>query len=216
MVGGDGAGGEAMTEQRSPEWFAKRAGAFTASRMADLMARTKTGPSASRKNMITTLAVERLTGQCVETYTNGAMQRGIELEQEALDAYGFECGVAVESVDYVDHPVLPRVGCSPDGLVGDDGLVEVKCPAAMAKHLEALQSGAHATEYRWQLQHQLFVTGREWVDAVSYDPRYPSGLQLAIKRVFKDAEDQIALAEEIAKADVEIEALVDALRKLAA
>lgn len=203
-------------EQRTPEWFAVRAGAFTASRMADLMARTKTGPSASRKNMITTLAVERLTGQCVETYTNGAMQRGVELEQEALDAYAFERGVAVVSQAFIKHPTLERVGCSPDGLINDDGLVEVKCPAAMAKHLDALQSGAHATEYRWQLQHQLFVTGREWVDAVSYDPRFPSGLQLAIKRVFKDAEDQEALAEEIAKADAEIEAIVDALRKLAA
>lgn len=178
------------------------------------MARTKTGPSASRKNMITLLAVERLTGQCVETYTNGAMQRGVELEQEALDAYGFECGVAVESVDYADHPILPRVGCSPDGLVGNDGLVEVKCPSAMAKHLDALQAGAHADEYRWQLQHQLFVTGREWVDAVSYDPRFPVGLQLAIKRVFADAEDHEALRAEISKADAEIEAIVSSLRAL--
>ncbi|MCK5745975.1 MAG: YqaJ viral recombinase family protein, partial [Oricola sp.] len=116
-------------EQRSPEWFAKRAGCFTASRMSDLMARTKTGPAASRKNMITTLAVERLTGSCVETYQNGAMLRGIELEQEGLDAYSFECGVAVIAADYLEHPELPRVGCSPDGLVNDDGMVEMKCPA---------------------------------------------------------------------------------------
>lgn len=203
-----------MSEQRSPEWFAKRAGCFTASRMADLMARTKTGPSASRKNMITLLAVERLTGQCVETYTNGAMQRGVELEQEALDAYAFECGAAVQSVDYVEHPALPRVGCSPDGLVSNDGLVEVKCPSAMAKHLDALQAGAHADEYRWQLQHQLFVTGREWVDAVSYDPRFPAGLQLAIKRVFANAEDHEALRAEISKADAEIESIVATLRAL--
>lgn len=203
-----------MSEQRSPEWFARRAGCFTASRMADLMARTKTGPSASRKNMITLLAVERLTGQCVETYTNGAMQRGVELEQEALDAYAFECGVAVEPVDYVDHPTLPRVGCSPDGLVGPSGLVEVKCPSAMGKHLDALQTGAHADEYRWQLQHQLLVTGREWVDAASYDPRWPAGLQLAVRRIFANAEDHEALKEEIAKADAEIDAIVSSLRAL--
>lgn len=205
-----------MVEQGSPEWMAMRAGNFTASRMADLMARTKTGPSASRKNMITTLAVERLTGQCVETYTNAAMERGKALEQEALDAYAFERGVAVEPVAYVEHATLPRTGCSPDGLVNHDGLVEVKCPAAMAKHMEALTSAAHAEEYRWQLQHQLLVTGREWVDAVSYDPRWPSGLQLAIKRVFRNAEDIEALTAEIAKADAEIETLVRSLRSLAA
>lgn len=203
-----------MTEQRSTEWFAKRAGCFTASRMADLMARTKTGPSASRKNMITQLAIERLTGQCVETYSNAAMQRGVELEQEALDAYAFETCAAVEPVDFVEHFSLARVGCSPDGLVGDDGLVEVKCPSAMAKHLDALQSGAHAVEYRWQLQHQLFVTDRQWVDVVSYDPRYPAGLQLAIKRVFPNAEDQEAIKAEIHAADAEIEAIVSALREL--
>lgn len=203
-----------MLEQRTPEWFAARAGAFTASRMADLMAKTKSGPSASRKNMITTLAVERITGTCVETYTNAAMQRGVDLEREALDAYAFETGVAVISEAFIKHPTISRVGCSPDGLVNDDGLVEIKCPSAMAKHLEALTNGSHAVEYRWQLQHQLFVTGREWVDAVSYDPRFPSGLQLAVKRIFKDAEDQEAIAAEIAAADSEIEAIVAALKEI--
>lgn len=203
-----------MTEQRTPEWFAKRAGAFTASRMAALMARTKSGPAASRKNMIATLAVERLTGECVETFTNDAMRRGIELEAEALDAYSFEFGVAVRAIDYLDHPSLEKVGCSPDGLIGNDGMVEIKCPASMAKHLDALRSAQHAKEYRWQLQHQLFVSGREWVDAASYDPRFPPGLQLAVKRVFKDAEDHQELAAEIAKSAVEIEQIVNELSEL--
>lgn len=203
-----------MMEQRTDEWLAERAGNFTASRMGDLMARTKTGPSASRKNMITTLAIERLTGKCVDSFVNGAMQRGVELEQEALDAYSFELGVAVESVAYIKHPAIARAGCSPDGLIGEDGMVEVKCPAAMGKHLDALQKGQHAKEYRWQLQHQLFVSGREWVDATSYDPRFPQGLQLAIKRVFKDAEDHAAIEEEIGKADAEIERIVADLRSL--
>lgn len=203
-----------MLEQRTPEWLAARAGNFTASRVGDIMAKTKTGPAASRKNMITTLAVERLTGSCVETYTNFAMQRGVELEQEGLDAYSFEFGVAVEPAAYLVHPKIPRVGCSPDGLIGDDGMVELKCPAAMGKHLDALRTGAHAKEYRWQAQHQLFVSGREWVDMVSYDPRFPDGLQLAIKRVFKNAEDQEELAAEISKADAEIEQIVTELRAL--
>lgn len=203
-----------MLDQRSPEWFAARAGAFTASRMGDLMARTKSGPAASRKNMITTLAVERLTGECVETYTNAAMQRGVDLEQEAIDAYSFEVGVAVTPLAYMDHPSIPRCGCSPDGLIGDDGMLEVKCPAAMGKHLDALRNASHATEYRWQLQHQLFVSGRDWVDAVSFDPRFPRGLQLAIKRVYADAEDHEAIKAEIAKADAEIEQIVGELRRL--
>jgi putative phage-type endonuclease len=199
--------------QGDAEWLAVRCGAFTASRMADLMAKTKSGPSTSRANMIATLAIERLTGQPVETYTNAAMQRGTEMEQEARDAYAFLREVTVESVAYVKHPTLPNVGCSPDGLIADDGLLEIKCPAAMAKHLYALRSGDHAREYRWQLQHQLFVTGRAWVDATSYDPRYPQNLQLAIVRVLPDEDDFMSLELEIAKAEREVSALVDELRQ---
>lgn len=160
---------KANAAQESADWMTARAGAFTASRSADLMARTKSGPSASRGNLLALLAVERLTGQCVETYTNGAMQRGIELEAEARDAYSFTNGVAVDECGFVPCESIIRCGCSPDGLIGDDGLLEIKCPASMAKHLDALRIGAHAHEYRWQLQHQLMVTGRQWVDAVSYD-----------------------------------------------
>ena len=201
-------------EQRDEAWFAARAGVITASRVADLMARTKSGVSAKRSNMIATLTAERLAGQCVETFANDAMRRGTELEPEALNAYAFECDVTVESVAFVLHETIANTGCSPDGLVGDDGLVEVKCPSAMDKHLKALKAGAHAVEYRWQLQHQLFITGREWVDAVSYDPRWPQGLQLAIKRVFVNAEDQEALKEEIARSNAEIDAGVEELRRL--
>ena len=171
--------------QRDDNWFRARAGKFTGSRFSELMAKTNNGPSASRKNLITRLAIERLIGTCVETYSNFAMQRGIELEPEAIKAYEDENLVAVERVDFVDHPDFDFIGCSPDGFVGDDGLVEVKCPVAEAKHYEALRFGAHAVEYKWQLQGQLWVTDRAWVDAVSYDPRF-SGLELAITRVERD------------------------------
>ena len=179
---------------------------------SDLMARTKSGPSASRGNLIALLAVERLTGQPVETYRNAAMDRGIELEAEACAAYSFSHGVAVDEVGYVPHPSIQHCGCSPDGLIGDDGLLEIKCPASMAKHLDALRSGAHAVEYRWQLQHQLFVTGRQWVDAVSYDPRYPEHLQLAVVRVTRDETAIADIKAEIAKADAEVEAIVNELK----
>ena len=203
------------TEQRTEEWFRMRAGAFTSSRAADLMAKLKSGkPAATRSNLITTLAVERLTGDCVETFQNEAMRRGIELEPEARDAYVIETGNAVDEIAFIAHPTIERCGCSPDGLIGDDGMLELKCPAAMAKHLDALQRGAHATEYRWQIQFQLFVSGREWCDAVSYDPRFPIGLQLATKRVEKNAEDHEQIAAEIATANAEIETIVNNLNTL--
>jgi len=205
---------KANAAQEGADWLLSRAGKFTASRASDLMAKTKTGPSASRGNLIALLAVERLTGQCVETYQNAAMQRGIETEAEARDAYSFAKGVAVDEAGFIACDQLPNTGCSPDGLVGDDGLVEIKCPASMAKHLDALRSGAHAVEYHWQLQHQLMVTGRQWVDAASYDPRFPEHLQLAVTRVTRDEAAIAELTAEIIKADAEVSALVDELNNL--
>ena len=205
---------KANASQESADWMAARAGAFTASRASDLMARTKSGPSASRGNLLALLAVERLTGQCVETYRNAAMDRGIELEAEARDMYAFERGVAVAEVGFVVCESIICCGCSPDGLIGDDGLLEIKCPASMAKHLDALRTGAHAKEYRWQLQHQLMVTGREWVDAASYDPRFPDGLQLAVTRVTRDEAAIKELVQEIIEANAEVDAMVRELNNM--
>lgn len=199
--------------QESQDWMLARCGMFTASRASDLMARTKTGPGASRGNLLALLAVERLTGHPVETYQNDAMRRGTELEAEARDAYSFATGYAVEESGFVRHAALPSTGCSPDGLIEDDGLVELKCPASMVKHLDALRTGAHAAEYRWQLQHQLLVTGRQWVDAVSYDPRFPEHLQLAVIRVGRDESAIAELSEAIKVADAEVEAIVNELRR---
>lgn len=201
-------------EQGSPEWFAARAGKITASRVKPLLAKTRSGWSTSRKNMITQLAIERLTGEIEDTYTNAAMQRGIDMEPEARTAYVFETGQLVTEEGICVHPDMPFATCSPDGLVGDAGLVEIKCPSAMAKHFEALQSGSHAKEYHWQLHHQIFVTGREWVDAVSYDPRFPDGLRLAIKRVHRDAEVIEELKAEILTVEQEITKVVDTLRAM--
>lgn len=205
---------KANVAQEGADWLLSRAGKFTASRASDLMAKTKTGPSASRGNLLALLAIERLTGQPVETYQNAAMQRGIDTEAEARDAYSLARGVAVDEVGFVACADLPDTGCSPDGLVGDEGLVEIKCPASMAKHLDALRCGAHAVEYRWQLQHQLMVTGRQWVDATSYDPRFPEHLQLAITRVVRDEAAIAELRAEIIKADAEVTALVDELNNM--
>lgn len=207
---------KANAAQETDAWLHARAGAFTASRAADLMAKTRSGPSASRANLLTLLAVERITGQCVETYQNAAMARGQELEAEARDAYMFATGNVVEECGYVAHPKIKHVGCSPDGAIGADGLLEIKCPASMQKHLEALLRGAHTIEYRWQLQHQMMVTGRAWVDAVSYDPRFPEKLQLAITRVPRDPAAIKELLTEIARAEIEVQEIVNQLEAKAA
>jgi hypothetical protein len=189
--------------QRDEQWFIDRAGRFTGSRFADLMAKTKSGPSASRKNLITRLAIERLIGNCLETYSNAAMQRGIELEPFAIQAYENDQLFVVDRVDFLFHPTLDYVGVSPDGLVGDAGMVEIKCPSAEAKHYEALRYGNHVQEYWWQLQGQLWVSGREWVDAVSYDPRFP-GLELAIVKVERDEKAIANLEAECIAANDEV------------
>lgn len=204
-------------QQRSDDWFRARAGKLTASRFADVMNVLKDGsPGANRRQLVTLLAVERLTGECVETFQNDAMRRGTELEPAARAAYEAHTGELVEEVGFVPHPALAYVGVSPDGLLGDDGLVELKCPANMAKHLDALRSDDHAKEYRWQLQGQLWVTGRAWVDAVSFDPRFPPHLQLAICRVQRDEAAIAQLATECEKANTEIETILHDLKKEAA
>lgn len=200
-------------EQRSNEWFAARAGKFTGSRFADLMAVTRSGPSTSRANLLATLACERISGTCVETYSNAAMQRGVELEAEARSAYETHVGEIVDEAAFVLHPTLAFVGVSPDGLVGSDGLVEIKCPAAMAKHLAAINAGSHAAEYRWQVQGQLWVTDRRWCDVVSYDPRWPDELRLAITRVERDEAAIAQLEAACIAGNAEVEAIVDQLQQ---
>lgn len=199
-------------EQGSIEWLALRAGKFTGSRFADLMATTRSGPSSSRANLIVTLALEILTGEPEQTYQNDAMRRGTELEPFARGAYEAHTGELVEQVAFVTHPTMPYVGVSPDGLLGSDGLIEIKCPASQAKHLAALRDGSHAAEYRWQIQGQLWVTGRQWCDAVSYDPRFPEGFQLAIHRVERDEKSIKDLQDACIAGHVEVQAIVAELR----
>jgi putative phage-type endonuclease len=194
------------------EWLALRAGKFSGSRFGDLMAKTRSGPSASRANLIATLAVERITGTCVETYQNAAMARGNELEPEARAAYEIATDATVNQVAWIQHPTMAQVGCSPDGIiVGAPGMLEIKCPSSMAKHLDAIRNNGHVAEYWWQLQGQLFVSGMDWVDAVSYDPRWPSGLDLVIARVERDEKAIAELEAACIAADAEVCALVEEL-----
>ncbi len=171
--------------QCSEEWFAIRLGKVTASKIADLMAKTKTGYSASRANYMAQIIVERLTGQKQESFTNAAMQWGTDNEPQARAAYELETGLAVKEVGFVDHPTIKMSGASPDGLIGDDGQLEIKCPNT-ATHIDFLLTGDIEGKYIKQMQWQMACTGRSWCDFVSFDPRLPVNLQLKIVRVIRD------------------------------
>lgn len=173
--------------QRSDEWFAARLGKVTASRINDVMACLKNGDeAATRRNYKTQLLVERLTGKPSESYTNQSMQWGIDNEEQARLTYGFMTGVDIEEVGFIDHPSIGMTGASPDGLVGTDGLIEIKCPNT-STHIEYIQNVLVPSEYVNQMQWQLECTGRKWCDFVSYDPRLPVKLQLFIIRYEYDA-----------------------------
>ena len=172
-------------EQRSEEWFQARLGKVTASRIADLMARTKSGYSTSRANYMAELIAERLTGKKGDSYQNAAMQWGTEQEPAARAAYETLKGVLVEEVGFVPHPIIPNAGASPDGLVNDDGLVEIKAPFT-ATHLDFLTTGDVPEKYILQMQWQMACTGRRWCDYVSFDPRLPERMAIHMFRVFRD------------------------------
>lgn len=171
--------------QGSPEWFAIRCGKVTASKMADMTAKTKSGWGASRGNYMAQLIVERLTGKPVETYSNAAMQWGTETEPQARAAYCFMHDAEVVEVGFVAHPTIADSGASPDGLIGDDGMIEIKCPNT-ATHIETLLGEAVEGKYIKQMQWQMACTGRKWCDFASFDPRLPAELQLKVIRVNRD------------------------------
>lgn len=176
-----------MNLQGSPEWFAERCGKVTASRVSDLMAKTKSSWGASRANYMAELIAERLTGQVAESYTNAAMQWGQEHEQQARDAYSFYTGQDVGQAGFVPHPTIDEFGASPDGIASEDGLVEVKCPNT-ATHIETLIAGKIPEKYQTQMQSQMSCTGHQWVDYVSFDPRLPERLRLFTKRLLRSPE----------------------------
>lgn len=198
--------------QGSPEWHALRLGKVTASRIADVVAKTKTGPSASRKNYMAELLLERLTGQVAGGYTNAAMQWGIDTEPQARLAYEFHRDVDVQTIGFVLHPAISDSGASPDGLVGDDGLVEIKCPQP-STHMETLASGTVSNKYLLQMQWQMACTGRQWCDFVSFDPRFPAHMQFYVQRVERDEKCIQELEAEVTSFLTELQEMSDRLRE---
>jgi hypothetical protein len=176
-------------EQRSAEWFAARLGRLTGSRAADMLATIKSGEAAARRDLRVQLVCERLTGQAQEEpFINAAMQRGIECEPLAFAAYEAVTGALVQRSGFLSH-TEHMAGCSLDGHVGDfEGLLEVKCPKSTT-HLRYLRGGVVPSDYWPQIAHNMWVTGAQWADFVSFDDRFPPELQLFIVRVERKASD---------------------------
>lgn len=179
--------------QRSPEWFAARCGKVTASRLYDVMTRTKSGYAASRQNYMAELICQRLTGKPEEGFTNAAMMRGTELEPVAREMYALnEFDAVISEVGLIDHPTIAGFAASPDELVNDDGLIEIKCPNTWT-HLQTLKTGVPKRQYLLQMHAQMMCTGRKWCDFVSFDDRLPPELAYFKTRINFDE----VLAEEI-------------------
>jgi putative phage-type endonuclease len=171
--------------QGTPEWNAARLGKVTASRVSDVIARTRSGWGASRDNYMAQLIAERLTGAVQVTFTNSAMQWGTETEPQARTAYEFYQDIEVAEVGFVCHPAIQMAGASPDGIAGADGLIEIKCPNT-ATHIDTLLGGTVPEKYVVQMLWQMACAERAWCDFVSYDPRMPEEMRLFVCRVLRD------------------------------
>ena len=205
-----------MSEQRTPEWFAERLGKITASRIADVVGKTKSGSyGAARKNYMAELLCQRLTGQQEEKFTSAAMQHGTDTEPAARAMYMLETGTDVTETGFIPHPTIAMSGASPDGLVGEDGLIEIKCPNT-ATHLEFLQSRKPKHEYLLQMQWQMACTGRQWCDFVSYDDRLPEKLAYRCIRIPRDDKLIAELEEEAVKFLTELDKTAHQLEEQAA
>ena len=198
-------------DQRSPEWFQARAGRLTGSRAADMLSKIKTGEAAARRDYRLQLVCERLTGQPQDDrFINAAMQRGIDMEPFARAAYEAKTGNVAVQTGFLSH-ATHGAGCSLDGHVDHfAGIVELKCPKS-ATHLRYLRDGVLPKEYVPQVTHNLWISGADWVDFLSYDDRFPSELQVFYTRVLvKDLDlagyEQSALAF-LAEVDHEVHAL---------
>jgi putative phage-type endonuclease len=191
--------------QGSPEWFQTRCGRVTASRIADVMAKLKNGgESASRAKLKMQLVAERLTQTMTENYVSPAMEWGITNEPLARTEYEMRTEQDVRVVGFVLHPVIEWSGASPDGCVGADGLIEIKCPNTVT-HLDYYIAGVPPKEYQPQMLWQMACTGRAWCDFVSYDPRLPEKWRLFIVRFERDEQRIAEMEAEVRKFLGEVE-----------
>ena len=202
-----------IIEQRTDSWFQARIGKVTASKVADVIAKTKTGYSATRDNYMAQLVCERLTGQKGEGFSNAAIQHGIDTEPLARAAYEALRDILVDEVGFIPHPTIEMAGASPDGLVNDDGLVEIKCPNTNT-HIETLLSQTVPSKYNTQMQFQMACTGRKWCDFVSFDNRLPEMFQLFVTRVPRDEVFIRLIESEIVQFIAELDDKINKLMKV--
>jgi len=201
-----------MIEQGSKEWLELRLGKVTASRITDVLAKGKSGEAVTREDYRYELVVQRLTGNPGESFTNAAMEWGTATEPQARIMYEAKAGVFVNQVSFIDHPSIDNYGCSPDGLVDSDGLIEIKCPSSK-NHIKYLNAGKPPAKYVPQMQCQMAVTGRQWCDFVSFDPRLPPDLQLFVARLDRDEEYIKSMEVEVIKFLTEVETMYTQLKE---
>jgi putative phage-type endonuclease len=202
--------------QGTTEWHAARLGKVTASKINDVMAKLKGGgEAAGRRNYRAQLVAERLTGEPTETYVNDAMRRGSDMEPLAREAYEFLTGADVVQIGFIDHPTIPMSGCSPDGLIGEKGMLEIKSPNT-ATHIDWLLGGKVPPEHVNQMRWQMECSGREWCDFASYDPRLPVELQLFVApRLWVDFAAVAPIRIEVMTFLAEVNEIVGKLRAIA-
>lgn len=200
-------------EQQTPEWLQMRTGMVTASRVADVMDFLKRGgESAKRRNYRTEIISECLTGRAAEHYVMPAMEWGIETEPVARAAYEMRCDIESGPGGFAIHDEISRFGASPDGLIGDDGVLEIKCPTT-ATHVEYIVAGVTPEEYQPQMLAEMACTGRQWCDFVSFDPRLPKKLQLFVRRFPRDEQRIAAMEAEVLKFLEEVIATIKLLEQ---
>lgn len=201
-------------EQRTDDWYAARLGKVTASSLHKVLSKTKTGYGADRGNYMTQLVLERVTNSKADGYSSAAMQWGIDQEPFARAAYEATRGVMVDEVGFIPHPTIKDAGASPDGLVGDDGMVEIKCPESKTALECWLSENPVEAKYFAQMQWQMRCADRSWCDYVVFDPRMPAKAQLFIKRVERDNAWLEKAEAEVIKFLAEVDAKVAALKQI--
>ena len=199
--------------QGTREWKLVRCGKVTASRVQDIIATVKSGGlSAGYKNYMAELVAERLTGEPAEKFQSPAMAYGAALEAEARNVYAFMRNTPIVEVGFVKHPLIREAGCSPDGLVGDEGMVEIKCPG-VATHIDTLLRGVIPIAYATQMHFQMACTGRRWCDFVSYDNRMPEHMRLWVRRVQRDQAIIEQLDDKVSDFLAELASTIDQLQR---
>jgi putative phage-type endonuclease len=199
-------------EQGSEEWLSLRLGWITASRFKDVMSNGRSGaPSKTRLSYMYQLAAEALTGDRVESFSSEYMEWGTKTEPQACAMYEFDSGVSVDHPAFIKWNAVNKIGISPDGLVNDDGGIEIKCPKTTTQ-IETFLSGKMPSCHKPQVQGSLWVTGREWWDFVSFDPRIDGDASYMCVRQYRDEKYISELEEKCLSFEAELIEMINKLR----